>query len=153
MDPVSETPIERTLRLMRRQRRRSENNDQGNLLGIGKIKQMVGGNREAVRGDLIALVARGDVEVIECINGIFWRATAHEPDYIIIERNEDDGHFILQREVIQDSRAFWFDADIFTSSERAKSALEMARWEARARAGEYGRRAQRIRLIKVEQGA
>lgn len=145
-----ETAIDRTLRLMRRQRRRDDNADRGSLMGLGSIKQMVGGDREALRGILISLVARGDVEVCECTNGTFWRAFADAPK-ATAKANKLDGHYILQREVFEGGRQFWFDAESFDNSKWATAALEYASRVEQAGAAESGslRRPQRVRLLKL----
>lgn len=69
-------PVERTLFLMKRWRRRDEAKDAGTWRGLSVIAQGVGSDRDAVRGYLIKLVARGEVEAMEFANGVFWRAQA-----------------------------------------------------------------------------
>lgn len=153
---ATESSVDKILRLMFRKRRRDEAKDNGTWLGLGDIKQMVGGEREAVRGDLIALVARGDVEVCEFSNGVAWRSAKGLP---VVDRNkgfEPDGHYALQREVNEDGRSFWFDAETFDNSKRAADALRWAKSadEARIRAdggsGYTMRRSQKMRIVQVQ---
>lgn len=150
-----EAPIDRIARLLSRKRRRDEGKDLGTWLGLGEIKQMVGGEREALRGDLIALVARGDVEVCEFSNGIAWRSSKGLP---VVDRDkgfEPNGHYVLQREVAEDGRSFWFDAETFDNSKRAAEALKWAKWndESRIKAdggqGYTMRRPQKMRIVQV----
>jgi hypothetical protein len=145
-------PVERTLHYLRRVSRRALARDTGDLLGIGQIKQMLGTkDGDAVRGYLIKLVARGDVEVLECTNGIYWRSTLGREilQQRIQEVEKVDGHFILQREIMDDHRGLWFDAEKFTNSKRAARALEYAQREAYARANEWGTPAKRVQSIRL----
>ena len=151
---ANESRVDQILRLMRRKRRRDENADNGTWLGLGAIKQMVGGDRESVRGDLISLVARGDVEVLICINGTYWRAYAECWIAKQVAKEADDGHYVLQHELVDDSswsHPKWFDAEKFTNRARAEAALKYAKWERDARSREYNSagRGQRIRMISL----
>lgn len=146
----TESHSDKLMRLMKRARQRADARDDGNWLGMGQIKQMFGSkDGDFVRGLLIKLVARGQVEAGECVNGIYWRAyaapvvTKPHPDTI------PDGRYILQREVFEGGRAFWFDAETFTNLNRAKSSLqyENAVQQARYRESSW-ERPQRLRLIQ-----
>lgn len=65
---------DRAEQMLRRWRRRDDARDHCGWRGISEIRQGLGLDRDATRGILIKLVARGSVEVGEFSNGIFWRA-------------------------------------------------------------------------------
>lgn len=72
------TRILQGLRRWRRREERAEGPYGALWHGIGSIRQLAGGPRpadkEATRGQLIKLVAAGEVEVCEFANGIAWRS-------------------------------------------------------------------------------
>jgi hypothetical protein len=79
---------DRIVQGLRRWRRREERDEgpHGALWhGIGAIRQIAGGARaadkEATRGQLIKLVAAGEVEVCEFVNGVAWRSA--RPLYLV----------------------------------------------------------------------
>lgn len=152
-DNLSETAIDKLRRLMARNRRRSDGRDEGNLLGMGQIKQMMGSkDGDAIRGLLIKLVASGEVEAVECTNGIYWRWHVDAKKHVL-KPEAVNGRFVLQRELMDHGhgrRGLWFDTDTFTNRARANAALEYARWEAKARATDrIGGRVQGIRLVEM----
>src|SRR5690606_30141929 len=115
--------------------------------GIGRIRQALGmTDKDAVRGALIKLVARGEVETPECSNGVYWRAHfTPKPAPVEVA----DGVFILQRELADDHRQLWFDVERFTNRERAMNALRFAESDAQSRAMQDNPRRpmQQLRLI------
>ena len=152
---ANESRVDAILRLMQRKRRRDDAADRGNWLGLGEIKQMAGGDKDSNRGDLITLVARGDVEVAVMNNGTFWRAYVEPRPIEIAEVDKDDGHYIIQRELEGPAgympRGHWFDAETYTNQRKAEAALQYAIWDAQARVRSGGSmsRVQRIRLVKL----
>lgn len=66
--------LERLARAMRRRRRRDDAEDRGTWHGLSTIAGGHHLDRDAVRGLLIKLVVRGDVEVEQVSNGVYWRA-------------------------------------------------------------------------------
>lgn len=149
---VPESQLDKLARLIRRRHRRAEARDSGNLFGIGEIKQMLGTkDRDRVRGLLVKLVARGDVEPVECINGVYWRACGAtvSPQRPVETK---DGTFVMQRQLVGDPRNLWFDVETFTNRAHAKQAVELARKYALFRHREHGvsnAPIQRIRLIEL----
>ncbi len=144
-------PVDRTLSFLKKAARRA-NDDRGPLRSIGEIKQAVGEDKDAVRGYLIKLLARGDIVLHECINGQAWSVEVDRQSFAPPVPPVVDGHYILQREVIEDGRTFWFDADVFTNFERAKNMLEYQQRRAEYSAREwrnYPQRVQRIRLLQL----
>lgn len=148
-----EHPVDRTLRLMRKAAKRAERREHGPLLGIGAIKQMLGEkSRETVLGYLIKLVARGEVEVLQCTNGTYWAPYLAPQPVIVRPEDVTDGFFILQREIFDGPRSSWFDAETFTNSIRAGAALRYAKANGEYRAREWNspdRRIQRVRLVSL----
>jgi len=140
----TESPIDRTMKFLRRAAQRA-NNDRGPLRTLREVAQAVGKDKDAVRGYLIKLVARGEVVFHDCINGQSWSAFVEKPAPVA---EKVDGRFILQREIMDDSRSLWFDAETFTNSDRAQLALKFARADAQARSQQFCR-TQRIRLLSV----
>lgn len=138
-------PVDRTLNYLRKAAR-SANDDRGPLRTISTIKQAVGADKEAVRGYLIKLVARGEIMLHDWSGGQCWEAVMPKP---VAPVEAVDGHFVLQREVIHDQRAYWIDGETFTNCDRAKSALKFAQSAAQYRAREWGRPVQRIRLLQA----
>ena len=67
---------ERLERILKRWRKRDDLNDAGTWRGLHEIALAHGGDKYAVRGLLIKLVARGAVEVFEAANGVFWRGVS-----------------------------------------------------------------------------
>lgn len=151
-DTIIETPLDKMRRVLKRHRQRADARDQGNLVGIGQIKQMMATkDGDAVRGLLIKLVASGEVEALDCVNGLYWRWYV-EAKKIVAKTDAVDGRFILQRELMDEAcgrRNVWFDAESFTNRARATAAVEYARWEAEARSADrVGGRVQGIRLVE-----
>ncbi|MES2173875.1 MAG: hypothetical protein V4523_07995 [Pseudomonadota bacterium] len=143
-----ESPVERTLRFLRRAAERA-NDDRGPLRSIGDVKQAVGADKDAVRGYLIKLVARGDILLHEFASGQCWEAVVPRKEPV---KEAVDGHFILQRELLDGYRSSWFDAETFTNSSRARQALKSAADIEAVRSREFcGHRAQRIRLVAIAQ--
>lgn len=143
------TPINRTLRFLQRARRR-DSDTCGPLRSLAQIAQAVGADKETVRGYLIKLLASGEIEFHNFSSGQSWSA----PKLPEPVRKEDaaDGHYILQREIMDDPRGLWFDAETFTNSTRAKCALDWARRDAEFAARQFGNssaRVQRIRMLSV----
>ncbi|WP_148648336.1 hypothetical protein [Sphingobium cupriresistens] len=147
---MQKSPVDRTLAFLRNAARRA-NDDRGPLRTIGEVKQAIGADKEAVRGYLIKLVARGDILLHDWSGGQCWEAVMPKK---VAPVEVADGHFILQRELLDGNRSSWFDAETFTNFARAKQALEFAKSAELARSQEFfGRRAQRIRLLSVPMGA
>jgi hypothetical protein len=147
-----ENPVERTLKLMRKHARRALRDDVGPWLGIGQINQMVGAkDRHIVRGYLIKLLARGDIELVEFSNGQGWRAILPPEPVVIGPEDVKDGVFILQREIREGSRSLWFDDRTFTNSIRAKRALHWEQQQAlvRSRQWDVSERIQNMRILAV----
>jgi hypothetical protein len=67
-----------------------------------------------------------------------------------------NGPYILQRQIMDDRRGLWFDAERFETAERAAAALkyeqacEQLSISGAGGSGYSGRRAQTIRIVKAQ---
>jgi hypothetical protein len=160
-DEASVPSANRLKVILRRWRRREEADDGacwhtvpavGRAL-FGKAK-LTPDEKEATRGLLIKLVARGEAEAFETTGrGTHYRAGGVEfaPKAI---RVPGPRLFVLQRELRgEGSKPSWFDAEEFETQEGALRHLVYRQWEERARidsrggSGYTGEHPQRMRIV------
>lgn len=137
--------------------RRVANEDRPDYHHTREIAQAIGLDKGTCRKLLDDLTAQGRIKREHFTNGVAWRSInplPHEPGGVIwlklkAERGRPKVAMILQREVLEGSRTFWFDAEKFDHPDRAKAALKMARDRTSYNNGWETHRIQRLRLITV----